>query len=183
MLVYSITSRSSFDEAKAMYDWITRLRDQEMPVVSRTTCYQICSFLRRCDFSQVVCGNKCDLESERQVTTEEGVAYAKSVGWPFFETSAKLNINISEAIQELVRSTPRLRGKEYKMVIQGAGGVGKSAICVQFVSGHFVEDYDPTIEDSYRKQLVVKGIPKASSKKKGASPSGGSKSKSQHLFE
>jgi len=33
MLVYSITSRSSFDEAQAMYNWITRIRDQEMPVV------------------------------------------------------------------------------------------------------------------------------------------------------
>ena len=35
MLVYSITDRSSFDEARAMYDWITRIRDQEMPVVSQ----------------------------------------------------------------------------------------------------------------------------------------------------
>ena len=33
MLVYSITSRSSFDEAQAMYNWITRIRDREMPVV------------------------------------------------------------------------------------------------------------------------------------------------------
>ncbi len=34
MLVYSITSRSSFEEAGVMHDWITRIRDQEMPVVS-----------------------------------------------------------------------------------------------------------------------------------------------------
>ena len=33
MLVYSITSRSSFEEAQAMYQWIARIRDQEMPVV------------------------------------------------------------------------------------------------------------------------------------------------------
>ena len=33
----------------------------------------------------------------------------------------------------------------------GSGGVGKSALTVQFVSGHFMEKYDPTIEDFYRK--------------------------------
>ena len=95
------------------------------------------------------------------MTTQEGEAFAQGLGWPFFETSAKLNINIAQAMHELVRRTPRLRGKEYKVVIQGAGGVGKSAICIQFTCGHFVDCYDPTIEDSYRKQCVVKGIPKA----------------------
>jgi len=37
----------------------------------------------------------------------------------------------------------------------GGGGVGKSAISIQFVQQHFVEYYDPTIEDSYRKQVAV----------------------------
>lgn len=130
---------------------------------------------------QVICGNKCDLESQREVTTLEGAAFAEQIGWPFFETSAKLNLNISEAIQELVRRTPRLRGKEYKLVIQGAGGVGKSAICIQFVAGHFVDAYDPTIEDSYRKQIVIKGIPKAKTKAKGASGTTSSKYKTHKL--
>jgi len=47
--------------------------------------------------------------------------------------------------------------KEYKVVVLGSGGVGKSAITVQFVQGVFVEKYDPTIEDSYRKNLEVDG--------------------------
>lgn len=39
----------------------------------------------------------------------------------------------------------------------GAGGVGKSSITVQFVQGVYVDSYDPTIEDSYRKQIQVDG--------------------------
>jgi len=47
--------------------------------------------------------------------------------------------------------------REYKLVVLGSGGVGKSALTVQFVQGIFVERYDPTIEDSYRKQVEVDG--------------------------
>jgi len=39
--------------------------------------------------------------------------------------------------------------------VLGSGGVGKSAITVQFVQGIFIEKYDPTIEDSYQKQVEV----------------------------
>jgi len=45
--------------------------------------------------------------------------------------------------------------REYKLVVLGSGGVGKSALTVQFVQGIFVERYDPTIEDSYRKQVEI----------------------------
>ncbi|KAL5965854.1 Ras-related protein Rap-1b [Taenia solium] len=45
--------------------------------------------------------------------------------------------------------------REYKLVVLGSGGVGKSALTVQFVQGIFVEKYDPTIEDSYRKKVEV----------------------------
>ncbi len=36
--------------------------------------------------------------------------------------------------------------KEYKVVVLGPGGVGKSALTVQLCHSKFVEKYDPTIE-------------------------------------
>jgi len=44
---------------------------------------------------------------------------------------------------------------EYKLVVVGGGGVGKSALTVQLINCHFIEDYDPTIEDAYRKQVKI----------------------------
>ncbi len=76
--------------------------------------------------------------------------------------------------------------KELRLVVFGSGGVGKSALTIQFIQvrpvcavrhsqwmwvrwftniyillpsprhqSHFVTEYDPTIEDSYRKQCVI----------------------------
>ena len=47
----------------------------------------------------------------------------------------------------------------YKIVIIGDGGVGKSALTIQLTQNHFVTEYDPTIENSYRKTLDVDGQP------------------------
>jgi len=47
--------------------------------------------------------------------------------------------------------------KEIKIVVLGEGGVGKSTLVVRFINGCFVTEYDPTIEDSYRKQMEVDG--------------------------
>ena len=43
----------------------------------------------------------------------------------------------------------------YKIVVLGGGGVGKSALTLQYITKSFQEKYDPTIEDSYRKQVEV----------------------------
>ena len=48
---------------------------------------------------------------------------------------------------------------EYKLVVVGAGGVGKSALTIQLIQNHFVDEYDPTIEDSYRKQVQTHALP------------------------
>ncbi|WPH03237.1 ras-domain-containing protein [Acrodontium crateriforme] len=47
--------------------------------------------------------------------------------------------------------------REYHIAVLGSGGVGKSCLTTQFVQGVFVERYDPTIEDSYRKHIDVDG--------------------------
>lgn len=44
---------------------------------------------------------------------------------------------------------------EHKIVVLGGGGVGKSALTIRLVQGSFLEEYDPTIEDSYRKEVEV----------------------------
>ncbi len=46
---------------------------------------------------------------------------------------------------------------EFCVVVLGSGGVGKSALTIRFTQGDFVEDYNPTIEDSYRRQVDVDG--------------------------
>lgn len=45
--------------------------------------------------------------------------------------------------------------RDYKLVVLGAGGVGKSCLTVQFVQGVYLDSYDPTIEDSYRKTVEI----------------------------
>lgn len=42
-------------------------------------------------------------------------------------------------------------------MVVGDGGVGKSAITIQFFQKLFVTDYDPTIEDSYIQHTEVDG--------------------------
>jgi len=48
-------------------------------------------------------------------------------------------------------------GTENKIVVLGGGGVGKSALTIRLVTDNFLEEYDPTIEDSYRKQVNIDG--------------------------
>jgi len=43
----------------------------------------------------------------------------------------------------------------HKVIMVGSGGVGKSALTLQFMYDEFVEDYEPTKADSYRKKVVL----------------------------
>jgi GTPase KRas protein len=44
-----------------------------------------------------------------------------------------------------------------KIVVLGSGAVGKSALVIRLITDNFMEEYDPTIEDSYQKAIVVDG--------------------------
>lgn len=47
---------------------------------------------------------------------------------------------------------------EYKLVVVGAGGVGKSALTIQLIQNHFVDEYDPTIEVSKTQSAVIHSL-------------------------
>ncbi|KAL2067868.1 hypothetical protein VTL71DRAFT_15966 [Oculimacula yallundae] len=47
--------------------------------------------------------------------------------------------------------------KQRKIAIVGSRSVGKSSLTVQFVDGHFVESYYPTIENTFSKVIKYKG--------------------------
>lgn len=84
LLVYSITSRNSFDEIGTFHQQILRVKDKDY-------------------FPVIVVANKCDLEYERQVGGHEGRELAKQFGCSFIETSAKQRLNVDEAFSNLVR--------------------------------------------------------------------------------
>ena len=88
LLVYSITSRQSFDEIRVFEQQILRVKDKD-------------------NFPMIMVGNKCDLESERQVSSEEGYRLAQSFGCPFIETSAKARTNVDKSFYDLVREIRR----------------------------------------------------------------------------
>ncbi|OAA52091.1 Seryl-tRNA synthetase, class IIa [Metarhizium rileyi] len=47
--------------------------------------------------------------------------------------------------------------KQRKVAIVGSRSVGKSSLAVQFVDGHFVDSYYPTIENTFSKTIRYKG--------------------------
>jgi GTPase KRas protein len=48
--------------------------------------------------------------------------------------------------------------KMFNLMVVGAVGVGKSALILRVIRNCFVEEFDPTIEDSYRLNIEVDGV-------------------------
>lgn len=77
LLVYDVTRRETFSHLQ------TWLEDAKTNSNTAITIMLI--------------GNKCDLENKRQVSKEEGEAFAKANGLVFMETSAKTAQNVDDA--------------------------------------------------------------------------------------
>ncbi|XP_011501288.1 PREDICTED: GTP-binding protein Di-Ras2 [Ceratosolen solmsi marchali] len=86
ILVYSVSSRQSFEELRPIWTVIRELKGQ--------------------DISQIpimLVGNKCDESpSRREVTQSEGQAEATNWGCGFLETSAKTNHNVNALFRDLL---------------------------------------------------------------------------------
>jgi len=46
---------------------------------------------------------------------------------------------------------------DFSLVVIGTAGSGKSCITIRFVADRFVEEYEPTLEDSFRQQVNIDG--------------------------
>ena len=86
ILVYNIADRRSFDSIRV---WVQQIEKDGST-----------------DVSKALVGNKCDIsDDQRVVSYEEGRALAAEYGVPFFETSAKDNINVTEMFTGMAVNT------------------------------------------------------------------------------
>ena len=93
LMVYDITRRSTYNHLSS---WLTDARNLTNP---NTVIYLI--------------GNKCDLESQRDVTFDEAKLFAEENGLMFIEASARTGANVEEAFLETAR-------KIYQNILDGS---------------------------------------------------------------
>ena len=95
LLVYAVDSNRSLKAAMELFDKIKR----EKEVVDG-----------RIDL--VLVGNKCDLPaSQHKVSYSVGKELADKWGVPFFNTSAKTGVNVTQAFNEIVREVRKEKEK------------------------------------------------------------------------
>ncbi len=77
-----------------------------------------------------------------------------------FSFQSSLLLPAAEALAAKMSSSAKKGSSSaslHKVIMVGSGGVGKSALTLQFMYDEFVEDYEPTKADSYRKKVVLDG--------------------------
>lgn len=93
MLLYDVTNRVTLDGIRR---WIDDIMSPPHPYKKDNV---ICGDDNK--VYKILIGCKCDLNSHRKITWDEGNAMAKEFKMDFFEVSAKTNYNIIEAFSKL----------------------------------------------------------------------------------
>ncbi|OIW28552.1 ras-domain-containing protein [Coniochaeta ligniaria NRRL 30616] len=108
VLVYSISSRSSFSRIKRFHHQIQRVKES----CASSPSYPgspISAMNSQAPVPIMLVGNKSDRVTEREVSTQEGHALARELGCEFVEASAKNCINVEKAFYDVVRILRRQR--------------------------------------------------------------------------
>ena len=102
VLVYSVSSRSSFLRIQRFHHQIHRVKEStgSSTVLYPGSCTPV---------PIVLVGNKSDRVSDREISTEEGHLLARELGCEFVEASAKSCINVHKAFYDIVRVLRRQR--------------------------------------------------------------------------
>ena len=114
ILVYSITSRSSFTRIRKFHNQIQRVKESTS-ASSPTTAGYLTSptsptmHMGHQSAPVMLVGNKSDRVTDREVSIQEGSALAKDMGCQFVEASAKNCINVEKAFYDVVRSLRNMR--------------------------------------------------------------------------
>jgi GTPase KRas len=121
VLVYSISSRSSFTRIQKFHHQIQRVKESAAagsPTYPGSPLSQTMGSSTFGPAPVMLVGNKCDRVTEREVSTQEGSALAKQLNCDFVEASAKNCVNVEKAFFDVVRrlrnqraSAPRDSGK------------------------------------------------------------------------
>ncbi len=104
LLVYSVASRSSFEEIGEIHAEI--MQNTALPE-SSLSCPDSPLPAMSSPLPILLVGNESDGDGEREVSIEEGRAYAKELGCEFLETSAKDRILVETALHNVVRMIRR----------------------------------------------------------------------------
>jgi len=138
VLVYSITSRSSFTRIQKFHHQIQRVKESSSAGSPTGGGYlssplAATSSMMSAGGGQapvMLVGNKSDRVTEREVSTQEGQALAKDLGCEFVEASAKNCINVERAFYDVVRLLRRQRQQFTRQAerrgtnLGGVGGTG-----------------------------------------------------------
>lgn len=131
VLVYSITSRSSFTRIHKFYNQIQRVKEASNAGSPTGPSYLNPQFALPPPTGPVplvLVGNKTDKITERTVSTQEGSALAKEMGCDFVEASAKNCVNVEKAFYEVVRQLRQQRSQPTKQLDRRATGFGASSM-------------------------------------------------------